>query len=186
MVQNKEENSQPTASPFIVQIIQSQGKSIQQLTKLNEELVNKTVTILDRFINYDLQKIKQYDEFNRFLMEQKNLEKGIVPPSAQQSQQAEQVNNNPILEILSKLNFLKTPQGDVPPPQSNVNPAVPPAHIPSSSNYESQIHPDFRTDKNTLDYNNFQKQMKIMQEEIERLKNNRGASSIDNDNAGNS
>src|SRR5438270_11825372 len=110
MVQ-KEENVPPaTASPFVVQIIQTQGKSIQQLSKLNEELMNKTITILDRFINYDLQKIKQYDEFNRFLMEQKNLEKGIVPPSQEQQQQ---VNNNPILEILNKLNFLKNPQGDV-------------------------------------------------------------------------
>lgn len=180
MVQNsKEEASSPvTASPFIVQIIQTQGKSIQQLSKLNEELVNRTVAILDKFVNYDMLKIKQYDEFNRFLMEQKNIEKGILPPTAAQQQQQEQqqINTNPLLEILSKLNFLKTPQGEV-----VNNPAIPPAHIPSS---DSQVHPDFKPKSYSDDYyNKFQNQMKLMQEEIDRLK--KGALETNNDNAGN-
>lgn len=185
MVQ-KEENVPPaTASPFVVQIIQTQGKSIQQLSKLNEELMNKTITILDRFINYDLQKIKQYDEFNRFLMEQKNLEKGIVPPSSTQEQQQQQVNNNPILEILNKLNFLKNPQENAVPPVITAAPATSTtSNFPPNFDTGYNIHPDFRANKNPDDYNSFQKQMKSMQEEIERLK--KGASLQDNDNAGTS
>ncbi len=188
MVQNNKEdnnNSIPTTvHPYILQIIQVQAKALNQFSSYNQSLVERTISFVDRFLNYDMQKIKQYDEFNRFLMEQKNIEKGIHNPqsSSQQQQQQEPSNNNnnnPILDILNKLNFLKTQQE-----VSQVNPAVPPAHIPIKGN-NAEVHPDF-VPKSAEDYNNkFEQQMKTMQTMIEKLEK-LGAVPKENDNEGNS
>src|SRR6476469_2775055 len=181
MVQsNKEENNNnntaaTVAHPYVIQIIQTQAKAINQFSNLNQALVERTIAFIDRFLNYDMQKIKQYDEFNRFLMEQKNIEKGIHNPHSQQQPIVEQSNNNnPILDILNKLNFLKAqPEGS----NNYVNPAVPPAHVPSSANNNNEVHPDFVPNNNAVDL-----QLKKMHEMIDKLERIGGVVQKENDN----
>ena len=55
----------------VAQIISAQSKAIAQLTKINEDLSERFNTLLEKFTNYDLNRIKLYDESMKYFMQQK-------------------------------------------------------------------------------------------------------------------
>ena len=63
----------------VAQIISAQSKAIAQLTKINEDLSERYNTLLEKFTNYDLNRIKLYDESMKYFMQQQQQK----PPQQQ-------------------------------------------------------------------------------------------------------
>src|SRR5690242_6116476 len=56
----------------VAQIISAQSMAIAQLTKINEDLAERYNTLMEKFTNYDLNRLKLYDESMKYFMQGKN------------------------------------------------------------------------------------------------------------------